>query len=781
MLISPRDLLPLFSFSLSPPPRPPPPPSLSPSTSEKTPPTHPPREKHSCDRGGTNANGASSPAAAADGGLSALLEAARSWRRVVVVSGSGLSASSGMSTFSTPGGLYERAASRAGLANGKSLFCWSFFERRRPECLAFLADVHAEAAAAGPTKGHAALARLAAGGLLSRHFTLNIDGLAERAGMRTWRLEEDPEFNGEQAKEEGEEEEEGGGGGGEEEGREEAAARGEGHEGQGRRRRRASPAPIPLLPPLDPRRGVTVELHGNVHELVCPDCHRVSPVTETALAALRARVDLPCVGCPGGVSSSSDDDDGGGGGDDKGNGGGGAGDGTREQKSDAASPSAPPPSGAEATGGPLRLRVMLYDDAQGDAITPDEVLDLLERDAAGADAVLWVGLSFEQSATTGYFRRVRAALKACGRCPGAAEEGIGARDGRGTRGRGRGAGGARGGRGRGRGGRGGGSGDGGGGTSSASPNSSPSRSSRSPSPPAIKRPPLPCLQVIVNPNADDAAFNLLSSCHNRDGIDVLEVRRSSDEALEELAKVLLGRSRGGEGGREGEEGLEEEGMKKGGAASAATAAVAADASTGGAATAAPPPPPPPPNALSAAQRPPLGARDASPPPAPSELERGVAPAREALAAAGAKAPAGGPPSLAAAFRPPPVAPASAFVAPFVAPFVAGSVAAGAPVAPPVVAPVAAAFDSAPPLSDEGDEEAAGKEEEGGGGKALTPAAAAAFGAAATTALPARIRLTCTSEPGDDEDDDDDDEESCSGSDGEKGGGQGASFCRDGEH
>ena len=111
-----------------------------------------------------------------------------------------------MSTFSTPGGLYERAASRAGLANGKSLFCWSFFERRRPECLAFLADVHAEAAAAGPTRGHAALARLAAGGLLSRHFTLNIDGLAERAGMRTWRLEEDPEFNGEKAKEEGEEE-----------------------------------------------------------------------------------------------------------------------------------------------------------------------------------------------------------------------------------------------------------------------------------------------------------------------------------------------------------------------------------------------------------------------------------------------------------------------------------------------------------------------------------------------------------------------------------------------
>ena len=100
-----------------------------------------------------------------------------------------------MSTFSTPGGLYERAASRARLANGKALFGWSFFERRRADALAFLADVHAEAAAARPTPGHEALARLARAGRLSRHFTLNIDGLSERAGMRTWRLEEDPDFN----------------------------------------------------------------------------------------------------------------------------------------------------------------------------------------------------------------------------------------------------------------------------------------------------------------------------------------------------------------------------------------------------------------------------------------------------------------------------------------------------------------------------------------------------------------------------------------------------------
>ena len=111
-------------------------------------------KKRSCDKD------APTSSTAADGGLSSLLEAAKSWRRVVVVSGSGLSASSGMSTFSTPGGLYERAASQAKLSNGKSLFCWSFFEKRRLDALAFLADVHSEAAAAKPTRGHEALARL---------------------------------------------------------------------------------------------------------------------------------------------------------------------------------------------------------------------------------------------------------------------------------------------------------------------------------------------------------------------------------------------------------------------------------------------------------------------------------------------------------------------------------------------------------------------------------------------------------------------------------------------
>ena len=37
----------------------------------------------------------------------------------------------GMSTFSTKGGLYERAQRRYGVSDGKKLFTYSFFEKQR--------------------------------------------------------------------------------------------------------------------------------------------------------------------------------------------------------------------------------------------------------------------------------------------------------------------------------------------------------------------------------------------------------------------------------------------------------------------------------------------------------------------------------------------------------------------------------------------------------------------------------------------------------------------------
>ena len=48
----------------------------------------------------------------------------------------------------------------------------------------------------------------------------------------------------------------------------------------------------------------------------------------------------------------------------------------------------------------------------GDVITPEDVFEVLEEDVKAADLILWVGISFEQSASTAYFRRVRAYLQA---------------------------------------------------------------------------------------------------------------------------------------------------------------------------------------------------------------------------------------------------------------------------------------------------------------------------------------------------------------------------------
>jgi hypothetical protein len=58
---------------------------------------------------------------------------------------------------------------------------------------AFFADIYTEAVAAVPAAGHRALADIAALGCLRRHYTLNIDGLGEAAGMDTWHPDTNPD------------------------------------------------------------------------------------------------------------------------------------------------------------------------------------------------------------------------------------------------------------------------------------------------------------------------------------------------------------------------------------------------------------------------------------------------------------------------------------------------------------------------------------------------------------------------------------------------------------
>ena len=239
--------------------------------------------------------------------LECLLNRVSPTSQILVFSGSGLSASSGMSTFSTKGGLYEKAQRRFGLADGKTLFTYSFYEKNRKEAQDFLSEVYLEALQATPGKGHHAIAGLLDSGQLIRHYTLNIDGLAEKAGMSTWHPDNEPN-------------------------------------------------------------GITVELHGNVHHLVCTECGTTTAFTRrAALEFQKTQRHIPCTSC------------------------------------------------SENEPLTLRPKVMLYEDEDSEFITPDDVLDLMEKDAKSADVILWVGISFQQSASTSYFRRIRRALQEAGR------------------------------------------------------------------------------------------------------------------------------------------------------------------------------------------------------------------------------------------------------------------------------------------------------------------------------------------------------------------------------
>ena len=230
-------------------------------------------------------------------------EMVRRAKDVVVFSGSGLSATSGMSTFSTKGGLYERARQKYGLQDGKILFTYSFYNKRKIEAESFFVQIHKEALKAKPALGHRALGLLWKTGRLVRHYTLNIDGLASQVdGMSIW----DPETN---------------------------------------------------------ESGVTVEMHGSIHHLVCTECGESKLMSSSDAEALSNSTSVPC-------------------------------DNPECLDKDGEKPM-------------MRFKVMMYDDGDGEYITPDDVMDLMEEDIKRADVILWVGISFQQSASTSYFRKVR--------------------------------------------------------------------------------------------------------------------------------------------------------------------------------------------------------------------------------------------------------------------------------------------------------------------------------------------------------------------------------------
>eukprot|EP00212_Chloropicon_laureae_P000148 CAMPEP_0198457234 /NCGR_PEP_ID=MMETSP1453-20131121/28270_1 /TAXON_ID=1461543 ORGANISM="Unidentified sp., Strain RCC701" /NCGR_SAMPLE_ID=MMETSP1453 /ASSEMBLY_ACC=CAM_ASM_001118 /LENGTH=254 /DNA_ID=CAMNT_0044181923 /DNA_START=24 /DNA_END=788 /DNA_ORIENTATION=- len=110
--------------------------------------------------------------------------------------------------------------------------------------------------------------------------------------------------------------------------------------------------------------GKTVELHGNCRQVVCTSCGAVCPMTAARARAFTRGAEVRCPEC------------------------------------------------AQPT---TRPKIMLYDDDDAELITPDLVMDLMEADVAACDLILWVGISFEQSASLEYFRNIQRVIKDAGR------------------------------------------------------------------------------------------------------------------------------------------------------------------------------------------------------------------------------------------------------------------------------------------------------------------------------------------------------------------------------
>ena len=109
---------------------------------------------------------------------SALLAALRSARFVAALTGAGISAESGISTFRDPDGLWARfdprelATPSAFARHPKRVWDWYAWRRQR-------------VAAAQPNPGHLALAQLEAKVPAFTLITQNVDGLHQRAGSRS--------------------------------------------------------------------------------------------------------------------------------------------------------------------------------------------------------------------------------------------------------------------------------------------------------------------------------------------------------------------------------------------------------------------------------------------------------------------------------------------------------------------------------------------------------------------------------------------------------------------
>ena len=220
--------------------------------------------------------------------------------KIIVFSGSGMSVSAGLSTLS--GDLYAKAAKQYKLKDGSKVFCYSFLESNPHECFRFFKDLYIKASKALPTPSHRALKAMEDSGQLVRHYTLNFDSLASACGMSLWSSNNEKEENVSSSRK-------------------------------------------------------TVELHGNIKQLVCRQCGSAHAMDRNI---------KPIPKC---------------------------------QENDCR--------------GDLRFRVLMYDDKEGHLISKaNPLVDLLPTDIVECNAILWVGISFRQSASCQHFGRALSALRA---------------------------------------------------------------------------------------------------------------------------------------------------------------------------------------------------------------------------------------------------------------------------------------------------------------------------------------------------------------------------------
>eukprot|EP01134_Creolimax_fragrantissima_P000048 CFRG0048T1 len=172
-------------------------------------------------------------------------------RRILVISGAGLSASAGLATFSAGGGYYEQAKTKYVVKDGKELFHYRFYVNHPAQCQAFVGDIAAAARNAKPTLAHHALVCMHKDrNALLRHYTMNIDGLHQAAGAAMW--DGFVKY---------------------------ATDRSEGKTEQELIKDEKNRPPV----------GTTVELHGTVHEVVETMSRTVRPLDDKTLQLFRAR------------------------------------------------------------------------------------------------------------------------------------------------------------------------------------------------------------------------------------------------------------------------------------------------------------------------------------------------------------------------------------------------------------------------------------------------------------------------------------------------------------